>query len=320
MTPPAATAAGTRVDKQTAPRTTRKAPRAPRRVSGPLRPGAHGRAARVTTAPRPRGRGTRPAVRRRGPTPQARAVALVRSLPDHRLIDRLVRGRSWIPLIGVMLAGIVAMQVELLKLNTSIGRSISLSSALQSRNDLLRASISALSDSQRIERLATRLGMVMPGPTSILFLDAGHTSAAKAAASIHAPDGASFESSLAASAAAAQAQSNGTATDATPTASGTSTGATSTGLAPSTPGAPGSASSTLGTTASAPAASGPSANVGPSQTAAPATTGLTGSAGTQSAGTAGSNTQTLSAGAPTVAATPSVGATAAGGQSPTGSP
>ena len=59
----------------------------------------------------------------------ARAVQFVRTLPDHRLLDRLIRGRAWIPLLGVMLVGIVAMQVEVLKLGASIGRSIQRTSA-----------------------------------------------------------------------------------------------------------------------------------------------------------------------------------------------
>ena len=39
-----------------------------------------------------------------------------------RLLDRLIRGRAWIVLIGFALLGIVAMQVSLLKLNAGIGR------------------------------------------------------------------------------------------------------------------------------------------------------------------------------------------------------
>ena len=147
MTPPAATSAG----RQTATHARghrrrlelQPAPRLPRRVSGPARRGASPK-----RAPR------------REPLP-ARAIATLQSLPDHSVLDRIVRGRAWIPLLGVMLAGIVAMQVELLKLNASIGRSLQLGAALQSRNDILRASVSSLSDAQRIERLASGMGMVI---------------------------------------------------------------------------------------------------------------------------------------------------------------
>jgi cell division protein FtsL len=161
---------------------------ASRRVSGPVRP-------------RQRGQRLVPL--------SERAVAFIRTLPDHALVDRVVRGRTWIALLGVMLAGIVAMQVELLKLNASIGRSIQLGVALQSRNDNLRASVSSLSDAQRIERLASGMGMVMAGPTSVQFLDARHVSGAKAAANIHSPDTASFQAALQAMLSAATQSSSG---------------------------------------------------------------------------------------------------------------
>ena len=70
-----------------------------------------------------------------------------------------------------MLAGIVAMQVEVLKLGASEGRALQQSAALQSRNELLRAGVASASSEQRIEQLAaTRYGMVMPAPESIVFL------------------------------------------------------------------------------------------------------------------------------------------------------
>src|SRR5215467_15439290 len=57
---------------------------------------------------------------------------------DHPLLDRLIRGRAWIPILGVLLAGIVAMQVEVLKLSVSVGRSVAVASQLQSENQALR--------------------------------------------------------------------------------------------------------------------------------------------------------------------------------------
>ena len=57
------------------------------------------------------------------------------SLPDHSLLDRVVRGRAWIPLLGVLLAGIVAAQVEILKLGASMGRSLEQTTTLTSQNE-----------------------------------------------------------------------------------------------------------------------------------------------------------------------------------------
>jgi hypothetical protein len=181
------------------------APTAPRRVSGPTRTAAR---TAVADAPRRRLRRrvsgpARPAARPRarragaGESLGARALAFVKALPDHQLLDRIVRGRAWIPLLGVLLAGIVAMQVEVLKLGAGIGRSIERGTELQSRNELLRASVAGLADDRRIERLAAGMGMVMPTADAIDFLSlrpVGYVP--RAAASIHQPDAAAFKASL----------------------------------------------------------------------------------------------------------------------------
>ncbi len=172
----------------------RQAPSAPRRVSGPLgRAPAPARSPsrppRTQAPPRPR-----PQAPARTNAParglRERAAASLRSLPDHRLIDRLVRGRAWIPVLGLMLAGIVAMQVEVLKLGASVGRSIERGSALQTRNELLRANVASLSDETRIERLAAGMGMIMPAPGATGFLSGA--SVAQAIANIHAPSASTF--------------------------------------------------------------------------------------------------------------------------------
>jgi cell division protein FtsL len=161
------------------------APAAPRRVSGPV----GGRADSPRRAARP--------TRRKAPARAlgARTLAYVRALPDHRLIDRLIQSRGWIPVLGVLLSGIVFMQVEVLKLNASMGRAIQTSSALQSRNELLRNTVSALSDDQRIESLAAKSGMVMPAPDAPTFLSS-RARVAAAIANIRTPDPTAFTASL----------------------------------------------------------------------------------------------------------------------------
>ena len=268
MTPPAATAAGR--SSAARPQPTREgspghrrglrpqpAPRAPRRVSGPAR----GRA-RPAVAPRP------------SQTLGTRMLAVARSLPEHSLLDRLVRGRAWIPVLGVLLAGIVAMQVEVLKLGTSMGRSMQLSSSLQSQNESLQASVATLNDDQRIERLAAGMGLVMPAPTALSFLSARPSGdVGQAIANIHAPDPTGFTAQLTAeaAAAAAAAQASQPAVPATSTAGVSST--------PSGGGTP-TAQPTTPTSNSSAAAS--TTGSVPSGTA----TGTTGT-GTGTAGTAG---------------------------------
>jgi hypothetical protein len=219
MTPTAKAPAGRRVTKRGTSaeaghprrpvRSTR--PTAPRRISGPVR-----RRERVVAQPQ-----TAKSIR-------ARVAAFARSLPDHVLVDRLVRGRAWIPVLGVLLAGLVAMQVEVLKLGASIGRSIEQGSALTSQNQLLRASVASLADDQRIERLAASMGMVMPAPTAVGFLQArAGGDVTRALANIHAPDSSTFLAQLpSASVATAAPTSSGTGQPTSSTATSTTTAAT----------------------------------------------------------------------------------------------
>jgi hypothetical protein len=210
------------------------APRNPRRVSGPARPRTRPRNQPVVRAPL-----------------GARSAAFVRALPDHALLDRIIRGRYWIPLLGVLLVGIVAMQVEVLKLNAGIGRALEQSTSLQNRNEQLRAAVAGAADDQRIESMAAHMGMVMPQPVAVRFL-ARHPVAdlGRAIADIHAPDPTGFQAALAAAASAAAASAaaaGGGATSTTVPAAGAGTGAgtttpgvstgatTSTGVVPTPP-------------------------------------------------------------------------------------
>jgi cell division protein FtsL len=90
------------------------------------------------------------------------ALARAAALPDHRLIDRLLRGRLWICFIALALGGIVAMQVSLLKLNTGISRAVQTSATLEMQNASLQAGIARLSSQERIQREVTALGMQIP--------------------------------------------------------------------------------------------------------------------------------------------------------------
>ena len=132
----------------------------------------------------------------------------------------------WIALLGMMLAGIVAMQVEVLKLGASMGRSINRTTTLQVRNEALRASVAQLADDQRIELLAARQGMIMPAPANVAFLPAvGGATVARAIAAIHAPAPATFLTTTTANGAVTTG-ANSLSTD--PTAPATTAGAGST--------------------------------------------------------------------------------------------
>ena len=173
MTPPAATPAAPRTRRRivnrhegwvAAPAQPRFAAPRPRRVSGP-----------APAPPARRGSTLRPS---RG----ARLLAWVRALPDHRLTDRLVRGRAWIVLVGFLLLGIVAMQVTLLKLNSGIGRAVAQRANLERRNGELRAAVSRLSAESRVQAMGAKLGLVAPEAGQVTYLSPRGGQDAKAAA------------------------------------------------------------------------------------------------------------------------------------------
>jgi cell division protein FtsL len=106
--------------------------------------------------------------------PRGRTAAFerIRALPDHRLVDGLLRSRAWIVIIAVLLGGIVAMQVSLLKLNSGISRAVEASSTIERQNANMQAQIARLSSSQRVTSAAAKQGMVFPVPGDVGFLRA----------------------------------------------------------------------------------------------------------------------------------------------------
>jgi hypothetical protein len=215
-------------------------PRAPRRVSGPSGGrSAAGRAATALAVALPR-----PQVAPLGP----RLVAFASTLPDRSIVDRMVRGRLWIGVLGFLLIGLVAMQVSLLKLNAGIGQAVERSSALERTNGELRAQVSQLEASERIQQNAAALGMVMPPAGQISYLRRGGGTAAAAAAlrdgrfndpakASPLPGANQPPDPLAAALAEGQTQSaqNGTGTGTTTTGAGTDTSTASSGNTQTTP-------------------------------------------------------------------------------------
>jgi hypothetical protein len=194
-------------------------PRAPRRVSGPTRPPSASApptkrsANSMTTTSRigPAGRAGRAAPRRPGSAATqviagfglsgVRRLPGLVTLPRPRLsveglLDRIVRGRAWIPVLGIALVGIVVMQVEVLKLGSSVGRSMNTATELSSQIQIERAQVSALASPARIQRLATGYGLSQPGPTDNHFVSA-RTSVKQAIAGIHPVDASAFTTRLA---------------------------------------------------------------------------------------------------------------------------
>jgi cell division protein FtsL len=97
----------------------------------------------------------------------------------------------------VLLVGIVGMRVEVLKLGSSVGTEMQQASQLQSANAVMLKQVSALSNNTRIEQLAEKRGMVMPGPLDMHFVQAaGAANVNRAIANIREPAPAIFLASV----------------------------------------------------------------------------------------------------------------------------
>src|SRR5919202_1708789 len=106
----------------------------------------------------------------RARTPHRRAASA--APPEHRLVDGLLRSRAWIVVVALMLGGIVAMQVSLLKLNAGISRAVQTSATLERQNADMEDAIARLSSGDRVRAAAERAGMVAPPAGEIGFLRA----------------------------------------------------------------------------------------------------------------------------------------------------
>jgi len=130
---------------------------------------------RRTPAPPRRGT-TRPVTRRRRQTRpvgrRARIAARLAAIPQSPFVDRLLTGRAWIVLLAALLAGIVFANVALLEMNAGIARTTEEVAALKRENSRLRLKAARLGSSERIQRAAADLGLVLPAPGDVRYLDA----------------------------------------------------------------------------------------------------------------------------------------------------
>ena len=101
-----------------------------------------------------------------------RALVAVASLPDLAFVDRVVRGRAWIAVVGTLLIGIVAIQVSMLDINAGIGRAVERSSALERDNARLEATVAAMASAKRIRAKAEKLGLVTPQMERVRYVPA----------------------------------------------------------------------------------------------------------------------------------------------------
>ncbi|WP_027007063.1 hypothetical protein [Conexibacter woesei] len=318
--PPAATAGGTRALPRTA------VPRAPRRVSGPAKPNRRDGGGASAGAIRDRRDDSARRARTRGATAGdpfvVRALHRTQRMADSRFLDRLIRGRLWIPLVAVGLMGIVFMQVTMLKFNAGIGRAVTSAATLEQQNATMRADLSRQESGDRIATVAHSLGMVVPADGTTAYVAAARGQAHKAVTKMTPADASAVQRTQA-GAQLAQGQAAGTQTTGSATAAptpaqaqvqaATGTQQPVTPVTPSTSTSTGaSATGTTGTTAQTPSTAVAQAPAGGTATTASTGTGTgTTAAGTTSGGTAAAGTTAAAAGTAPQQQPQTTGATAA---------
>jgi cell division protein FtsL len=131
----------------------------------------------------------RPAPARRRSGAAARPAARVAPRFDGiALLDRLLRGPAYIAMIGILLAGIVFFNVDLLELNHGIARTDSRATQLKRQNAALALEVARLGSSERIQQMALQRGLVLPQPGDVRYLRAHREDAARALRVMTAPD------------------------------------------------------------------------------------------------------------------------------------
>ena len=140
---------------------------------------AHPRAATRASAPR-RARPPAPGPRL-VPLAVGRATVAFGGLADSVLVQRLTRGRLWIGALATLLVGIVALNVMALSITASTSKVAAQAEELKRTNSALAARVAGELSNERVQRVAARLGLLVPDPASIIYLRPGADDAAIAA-------------------------------------------------------------------------------------------------------------------------------------------
>jgi hypothetical protein len=167
---------------------------APRKKATPARraPARHSPRARAATVTAPARKAPARTPRRAKPRTKravggqliplaGRTAVAVGQLPDSGLVVRMTRGRAWIAVLGVLLAGIVTLNVITLSFAASSGHIDEQITALDQENSTLRNRDARLSGVGPVRQAAASLGLAMPSSEEIHFSDAGSGNVATAA-------------------------------------------------------------------------------------------------------------------------------------------
>jgi hypothetical protein len=158
-----------------------RSPRTPARRPAKRRPSSsRSQSARRPRTARPYAGTPMPA--RLVPIAVGRTAGAVSGLAELGVVHRLTRGRLWIGALAALLVGIVALNVVALSFNASSSKATRQTDVLERQISTLRAQIAATGASnERVQSLAGELGMTVPEPGAIGYVNASESDAARAA-------------------------------------------------------------------------------------------------------------------------------------------
>ncbi|HVC06669.1 MAG TPA: hypothetical protein VND98_03655 [Solirubrobacterales bacterium] len=162
--------------RKAAPRTARAAP------------------ARARPAPARAPRPARPKPKRAGggqliPLAVGRTASAVGHLPDSGLVVRMTRGRAWIGVLGVLLVGIVALNVITLSFAASSGKIYQNIEALEADNSVTQSRDAQRYGTARIRHEAGAQGLAMPSANQVQYVTAAPNDVETAARRLAAASG-----------------------------------------------------------------------------------------------------------------------------------
>jgi cell division protein FtsL len=111
-----------------------------------------------------------PAAPRRRPRPTAAPAPARRTRAQGR---RLTGGIVWISLFAVLLTGVVALNVAVLRTNMRVSRLDKVELQLRAENAALASQVSSAASARRIEATARKLGLAPAPATDTSYLDLG---------------------------------------------------------------------------------------------------------------------------------------------------
>jgi hypothetical protein len=179
---------------RTTPPKRRKAPA--RKPAKPAREPTRSRALPAPAKAPARRKPQRAAPKRRTTTAQpkfavaaVRTAEAVRQLPDSGLVVRMTRGRAWIGVLGILLVGIVALNVATLSFAASAGKIDEQITALEKENSMLEAREAQHFSTARIRNEGASLGLAMPNTEEPRVIELSPDDVATAASRLAAAGG-----------------------------------------------------------------------------------------------------------------------------------